>query len=193
VGPGFSIALTDGQGNRVTKLDPGAYEIEVRDQGDEHNFRLKGPGVDRATEIAGTGTQTWNVTFGEGTYAFMCDPHSGTMRGSFTVGTPAASPSAPAATKKLLLTSGPGYTITLRTAAGKAAKSVRLGTYSVVVRDRSSLHNAHIVAPGYNRKTTVPFVGTRTWRMKLAKTGTLRFLCDPHAAQGMRGSARIVR
>jgi plastocyanin len=38
----------------------------------------------------------------------------------------------------------------------------------------------------------VPFVGTQTWRMKLAKAGTLRFFCDPHASAGMRGSAKIV-
>ena len=28
---------------------------------------------------------------------------------------------------------------------------------------------------------------------KLARTGTLRFLCDPHAITGMKGSAKIVR
>jgi hypothetical protein len=29
--------------------------------------------------------------------------------------------------------------------------------------------------------------------VKLARVGTLRFLCDPHAVDGMRGSAKIVR
>jgi plastocyanin len=48
------------------------------------------------------------------------------------------------------------------------------------------------VAPGYKRATTVPFVGTQTWTVRLARTGTLRFLCDPHARDGMRGSAQIV-
>ncbi len=177
----------------MTKLDPGAYVIEVDDLAEEHNFHLKGPGVDRATEIGETGKQTWNVTLADGTYTYVCDPHSGIMKGSFTVGNPTTSPTPPAATKKLLLTSGPGFTITLKTAAGKAAKSVKLGTYTVVVRDRSSIHNAHLVAPGYNRKTTVPFVGTQTWKVKLAKPGTLRFQCDPHAAQGMKGAAKIVR
>lgn len=93
---------------------------------------------------------------------------------------------------KLVLTTGPGFSITLKTAAGKAFKSMKTGTYTVTVRDRSSIHNAHVVAPGYNRKTIVPSVGTQTWKVKLAKVGTLRFLCDPHASS-MKGSATVVR
>jgi plastocyanin len=61
------------------------------------------------------------------------------------------------------------------------------------VRDRSSVHDAHIIAPGFDRRTTVPFAGTKTWKMTLARIGKLRFLCDPHASQGMRGSAKITR
>jgi plastocyanin len=195
VGPEFSISLVDAQGNDVSKLDPGTYVVQVKDLSDFHNFHLRGPGVNEATTVGSTGEVTWTVTFTDGTYTFLCDAHPTSMVGRFTVGTPPSSPPPPVATtpKKLVLTSGPGYTITLKTAAGKAVKSLKLGTYKVVVRDRSSFHDAHIVAPGFDRSTTVPFVGTKTWKMKLAKTGTLRFLCDPHARQGMRGSARIVR
>jgi plastocyanin len=64
----------------------------------------------------------------------------------------------------------------------------------VTVRDRGRLHNAHVIAPGYNRKTSpLTYKGTQTWKVKLRRTGTLRFLCDPHARTGMRGSAKIVR
>ena len=196
VGPEFSISLVDAQGNDVSKLDPGTYVIQVKDLSDFHNFHLFGPGVNESTGIGATGDVTWTVTFTDGTYRFVCDAHPTSMIGRFTVGTPPATspPPPPTSTpKKLVLTSGPAYSITLKTTAGKAVRSLRLGTYRVVVRDRSSFHDAHIIAPGFDRRTAVPFVGTKTWKMKLARTGKLRFLCDPHASQGMRGSAKITR
>ena len=199
VGPGFTISLSTEAGAGVTHLDPGTYEIEVDDMSVEHNFHLRGPGVDRATEIGDVGTQEWTVTLRDGTYTYVCDPHQGDMRGSFTIGnvtTPAPTPKPPAnvvtPASRLQLMSGPGFTISLKTVGGKAVKTMRTGTYTVTVRDRSSFHDAHLVAPGYNRRTTVPFVGKQTWKVRLARVGTLRFLCDPHAAQ-MKGSAKIVR
>lgn len=118
------------------------------------------------------------------------------MEGSFTVGS-GSQPSTDGSTAltvktRLVLTSGPGFSIALRTAAGKVVRTMKTGTCTVTVRDRSTMHNAHVVAPGYDRKTTVPFVGTQTWKIRLAKPRTLRFLCDPHASS-MRGSAKIVR
>ena len=202
VGPGFTIVLTTEAGARVTKLDPGTYEIDVDDLSEEHNFHLLGPGVDKATEIADTGTVRWTVTLRDGTYTYQCDPHQGTMNGSFTVGIAPTEqppqqkpPSAGTVTAKttLVLTSGPGFTITLRTAAGKTVKTMRTGTYTVVVRDRSRIHNVHVVAPGFNRATTLPYAGAQTWKVKLARPGTFRFQCDPHALTGMKGSAKVVR
>lgn len=202
VGPEFTIVIRDGQGNAFTRLEPGAYEIEVRDLSDAHNFRLQGPGVNRATSIEGRGTERWSITLADGRYTFVCDPHPGEMRGSFVVGNPPAAPAPPAAPPqsapvtprtRLVLTSGPGFSIALRTAAGRAVRAMRVGTYTVVIRDRSRTHNARIVAPGFRRATTVPFVGQQRWRVRLARAGALRFLCDPHASTGMRGSARIVR
>ena len=199
VGPGFSIVLTTEAGARVTKLDPGTYEIDVEDLSDEHNFHLLGPGVDKATEIADTGTVRWTVTLRDGTYTYRCDPHQGTMNGSFTVGNvPTQSPPPPAAgtvtaKSKLVITSGPDFTITLRTAAGKTVKTMRTGIYAVVVRDRSRIHNVHVIAPGFNRATTVPYAGVQTWKVKLARAGRFRFQCDPHVLTGMKGSAKVVR
>lgn len=197
VGPGFTISFTDDSGTKITKLDPGTYEIEVEDESSAHNFHLMGPGVDKATSIAGEGKETWTVTFKDGTYTYLCDPHPTAMKGSFTVGSGAQPPptgggSVVTPKSKLVLTTGPGFTISLKTSAGKAVKSMKTGTYAVTVRDRSSDHNAHVIAPGFNRATTVPFVGTQTWKVKLAKAGTLRFLCDPHASS-MKGSAKILR
>ncbi len=199
VGPGFSINLRDASGARVSKLDPGTYVIEIDDLSEEHNFHLSGPGVNRATEVGETGKAIWTVTVTDGTYTYVCDPHSVAMKGSFTVGTVTTPPPAPPASpvtpaSKLQLTSGPGFTITLKTTAGKAVKSMKTGTYTVAVRDRSRIHNAHLVGPGYNRATKpLTYTGSQTWKVKLARPGTLRFLCDPHALQGMKGSAKIIR
>ena len=199
VGPGFSISLTNDSGARVTRLDPGTYEIEVEDESEDHNFHLQGPGVDRMTGIGETGKELWTVTFRDGVYSYVCDPHSGTMHGSFTVGKPPPTTTPPPAggavtpRTRLVLTSGPDPVISLKTAAGKAVKVMKLGTYTVVVRDRSRIHNAHVVAPGFNRKTSpLTYTGTQTWKVKLGKPGVFRFLCDPHALAGMRGSAKIV-
>ena len=194
VGPAFVISLRDAQGNRVTRLDPGTYDIEVRDQSEEHNFHLSGPEVNRLTAVEELGTETWTVSFTDGRYTFVCDPHSSSMGGSFTVGNPpVVTPPPTAVATKLVLTAGPSFVITLKTVAGKAVKTLKRGTYTMSVRDRSRIHNAHVVAPGFNKKTTLPFVGKKTWKVALKRIGMLRFLCDPHASSGMRGSAKIVR
>jgi plastocyanin len=196
VGPEATITLRDGQGNRVTQIDPGAYEIEVKDLSDEHNFHLTGPGVNQFTEVSFVGDTTWHVTFQDGTYRYVCDPHSTAMRGTFTVGTPPATPPPPAVTPsaplgaRLLLTVGPRPTITLKTAAGRAVKVLRAGLYTFAVRDRSTFHNAHLLGAGVNRATAVAFTGTRTWKLRVRK-GTLVFRCDPHRTT-MRGTVRIV-
>ena len=199
VGPGFSITLVDAQGNRVRSLQPGAYDIEVRDLSEEHDFHLTGPGVDRLTPVGTATTESWTVTLTNGTYRYVCDPHATTMRGSFTVGAtpttppPTSTPTPVTAKTRLVLTSGPGFVITLKTPKGKAVKTMKHGTYTMVVRDRGPTHNAHVVAPGFNRKTSpLTYTGSQTWRVKLSRTGTIRFLCDPHARGGMRGSAKIV-
>src|ERR671915_100749 len=92
VGPAFNISLTDAAGNTVTKLDPGPY-------------------VDEATTVAGTGTFNWTVTFRDGRYTFVCDPHNTDMRGSFVAGNPPPPP--PPAPKPTRLTAAvrPAHTI----------------------------------------------------------------------------------
>ena len=80
--------LRDAQGARVTKIDPGTYDVVVEDRSPEHNFHLTGPGVDRRTDLEFTGTTTWTVTFADGNYQYVCDPHATSMRGTLVSGTP---------------------------------------------------------------------------------------------------------
>jgi plastocyanin len=85
VGPGFEISLTGADGADITSLSPGTYTVEVDDQSDMHDFHLTGPGVDETTTVAEVGTATWEVTLEAGSYDFVCDPHAGSMNGSFEV------------------------------------------------------------------------------------------------------------
>ena len=82
-------------GQPVTHLVAGVYEITVRDLSAFHNFHLRGPGVDRSTSIETTGTQTWTVVLTDGVYTFVCDPHASTMNGAFSVGSATLPPPPP--------------------------------------------------------------------------------------------------
>jgi plastocyanin len=100
----------------------------------------------------------------------------------------APAPSNAAATK-LVANVGPGFTISL-TKAGKKVTTLKPGTYSITVNDKSTFHNFHLTGPGVNKKTSVAFKGTpKAWTVTLKK-GTYRYVCDPHAAT-MKGSFRV--
>jgi plastocyanin len=83
----------------------------------------------------------------------------------------------------LIGTDGPGFTITM------SKQTVKAGTYTIVIHDKSNIHNVHLTGPGVNKITSVPWVGTKTWTVKLKK-GIYRFVCDPHAAI-MKGVLRV--
>ncbi|MCP9486071.1 MAG: plastocyanin/azurin family copper-binding protein [Gaiellaceae bacterium MAG52_C11] len=85
VGPGFTIGLKKA-GKTFKTLKPGKYSLTVADKSGIHNFRIKGPGnVNRATSVVKQGTTTFALTLVKGTYTFVCDPHAGSMKGSFKV------------------------------------------------------------------------------------------------------------
>jgi hypothetical protein len=192
VGPGFTILLEDGAGRSVTRLDPGTYTLRVRDLSPEHNFHLVGPGVNEFTPVEGEGTVTWTVTLREGRYTVVCDPHPSQMAFALVVGDPPPEPvptPSPKPVPKLLATVGPKAAISLRSATNRPLHQLAPGTYVVVVRDRSRLHNFHLVGQGVNRRTTIAFTGTRTWRLRLA-AGVLRFYSD-RAPGKLKGSVRV--
>jgi len=188
------ITLTHENGSPVNDIPAGTYTIEVRDRSTMHNFHLTGPGVDRETAVGSIQTVTWTVTFeNEARYVFVCDPHSTTMRGSFTTGGgPSPPPPAPPPPigSTLYATVGPGFTISFRTRRGARISRLRAGRYVIVVRDRSTSHNFHLYGRGVSKRTRVPVVGRTRWAVRFTR-GVYRYRCDPHARR-MRGSFRVV-
>jgi plastocyanin len=79
VGPGFTITT-----NKKT-VKAGTYVITIHDLASIHDFHLTGPGVDKKTSVAGTGTTKWTVKLKKGTYHFVCDPHRTIMHGVLKV------------------------------------------------------------------------------------------------------------
>jgi plastocyanin len=91
---------------------------------------------------------------------------------------------------QLVGTVGPGFSIKV-TMNGRAVKSLKAGTYKLVVHDEAASHDFHVFGPGLNKKvTSVSFVGTKTVTVTLKK-GKYTFQCDPHASLGMKGSFAV--
>jgi plastocyanin len=85
---------------------------------------------------------------------------------------------------------GPGYTIEV-SQNGEDVETVKAGTYTLKVEDKSDAHNFHLIGPGVdNTVTEVPFEGEKTVTVTLKK-GTYTYQCDPHAARGMKGSFTV--
>jgi len=87
-----------------------------------------------------------------------------------------------AQTVKLTGTVGPGFTISMK-------KPTKAGKYTLVVNDKSSIHNFRLKGPGVNVATSVPATGSKTFKITLKK-GKYTFLCDPHPTS-MKGSFTI--
>ena len=81
----FKIEMKNAAGRPLKTIKRGTYRIKIEDKASIHNFRLKGPGVNKATSISGRTETIWTVRLRPGKYTFMCDPHRSTMRGSFRV------------------------------------------------------------------------------------------------------------
>ena len=149
----FVISLRDANGNAVTQLAPGTYDIAVSDRAESHNFHLRGPGVDLSTPIADKQETTWTVTIGTGIYTYVCDAHASQMRGYFLAG--AVAPTT------FTGSVGPKKTISLK------PKSALPGPAIITVNDRSKTDNFHLTGPGVNRKTGVKTRGKASWTVTL--------------------------
>jgi plastocyanin len=82
---------------------------------------------------------------------------------------------------KLQGTIGPGFTISLKDAHGKAVKTVKHGKYALVVQDKADIHNFTLNGPGIKNKmiTGTSFVGKKTVTVTLKK-GSYRYYCTVH-------------
>ena len=167
----FVISLRDANGNALTQLAPGTYDIAVSDRSESHNFHLKGPGVDHSTPIGEKQETTWTVTIGDGRYTYVCDAHASQMRGYFLAG--AIAPTA------FTGSVGPKKSISLR------PKSALPGPATVTVNDRSKTDNFHLTGPGVNKKTGLKTRGKVTWTVTL-QPGVYRYRSDK--TNKLRGS-----
>ena len=87
VGPGFTITLKS-HARTVKTLSPAKYAFVINDKSRIHNFHLIGPGLNKKTTVAGTGTTHWTIILRAGTYNYVCDPHKSSMHGRFVVRAP---------------------------------------------------------------------------------------------------------
>ena len=84
---------------------------------------------------------------------------------------------------------GPGYSIEVKNGS-RDLKTIKAGTHTIKIQDKSTFHNFRLKGPGLNKSTTVAFQGETSWRVKL-RPGTYTYQCDPHALAGMKGHFRV--
>jgi plastocyanin len=73
------------------------------------------------------------------------------------------------------------YKISLASSTGKTVKTLKPGTYTLVIHDDSTVHNYELDGPHGKSWTftSVPFKGTKTFTVKLG-AGKYKAYCAPH-------------
>ncbi len=74
------------------------------------------------------------------------------------------------------------YVITLTFANGKRVKTLKAGTYTLVVHDYSKIHNFALGSQTQNKRlltTGIPWVGTKRYTLHLVP-GSYAFACSAH-------------
>ena len=84
---------------------------------------------------------------------------------------------------------GDSYSISLKDASGNAVKHLDPGTYTLLLRDHSAIHNFDFNGPGVSVSTDIEAVENKTFTITLAD-GTYFFQCDAHVGQ-MHGSFTV--
>src|ERR1051325_9738764 len=76
-----------------------------------------------------------------------------------------------------------GFNITLNDATGKKVDQLLPGTYTVVVDDRSRLHNFHLASNDdttVDFRTELDFVGQMSFTVTFKNTAVYAYACEPH-------------
>jgi len=87
------------------------------------------------------------------------------------------------------------FDITLNDASGRKIARLAPGTYTIVVHDRSAIHNFHLASnddPTVDFRTDVPFVGDMTFVATFKAGLRYAYACEPHW-QVMNGSFVVDR
>lgn len=71
------------------------------------------------------------------------------------------------------------FEIALTDSAGNEVTTLPAGSYTIQVKDLSTIHNFHLKGEGVDETTTVPEVTDTTFDVELT-AGTYTFVCDPH-------------
>ena len=87
-------------------------------------------------------------------------------------------------------TVGPGFTMTL-TKGGQKVTSLKPGSYTFKITDKSAIHNYVLTGPGVKDKeiTGLAPMGTKSVTVTLAK-GTYMYYCTPHKSM-MKGTFTV--
>ena len=94
------------------------------------------------------------------------------------------------ATLTAIVGTNDGFNITLNDASGQKVERLAPGTYTVVVDDRSKLHNFHLASnddPTVDFRTDLEFVGQQTFTVTFKNDNVYAYACEPHW-QVMNGS-----
>jgi hypothetical protein len=76
-----------------------------------------------------------------------------------------------------------GFDITLNDAGGQKVAFLTPGTYTVVVQDRSRLHNFHLASnddPTVDFRTELEFVGEQRFTVTFRNNTRYAYACEPH-------------
>jgi hypothetical protein len=112
------------------------------------------------------------------------------MVGAFPIAGSAGATHADVPVLNAIVGTNDSFTITLNDASGKKVTRLDPGTYTVVVDDRSRIHNFHLASnddPTVDFRTDIDFVGHMSFTVTFKNDNQYAYACEPHW-QSMNGS-----